>query len=402
MSTEIHPSNDTRAQGTDLGRGSWTPAATPRRGPARARLRRLHRWLGVSAGALLIVTGLSGSLLVFRQEIDAALNPHLLRTEPAATRVPLQQILNGVRQQYADPAPTRVRMPRSRDATYEVWLGAAPERYVYADPYRGTLLGARRPTEFLTGWLFLLHSHLLAGAVGGQVAGVGALALVLLSVTGLVIWWPRRAPWRAWMQRRASLTVARGVGGRRLTFDVHRAVGFYASALLFVGGLTGASLAFPKAGERVASWVTLSPTARAPLAPASRAIAPMLPVDSLLLIAERAQPGGEISYLYLPSAPGQPFRVRKRLPRERHPNGKSFVSVDPITGQVLGVEDGTTAPRGARLYSLLYPLHIGEIGGAPTRLLASLTGLTLPLLAVTGLIQWWRRRRPDRVRTSGD
>ncbi|NUQ21899.1 MAG: hypothetical protein HOQ09_13195 [Gemmatimonadaceae bacterium] len=76
--------------------------------------------------------------------------------------------------------------------------------------------------------------------------------------------------------------------------------------------------------------------------------------------------------------------------------------MDPVTGGVLAVEDATTAARGARLYSLLYPLHIGEIGGAPTRLLASLTGLTLPLLAATGLIRWWRRRRPERGRASGD
>jgi uncharacterized iron-regulated membrane protein len=50
------------------------------------------------------------------------------------------------------------------------------------------------------------------------------------------------------------------------------------------------------------------------------------------------------------------------------------------------------APSGARLFSILYPLHIGVLGGVATRLLAVAAGLSLPLLAVTGALAWWRRR----------
>jgi uncharacterized iron-regulated membrane protein len=352
--------------------------------------------LGLTAGLLLMVTGLTGSALVFRQEIDVALNPHLLRVAPAATRAPLQPILDAARRAYPEDAPSRVRMPQRPDGTYELWFGAAPEHYVYADPYRGTLLGARRPTEFLTGWLFLVHSQLLGGEAGKRVAGVGALALMLLSITGLALWWPRRAPWRAWAQWRAALTVARRAGRARITYDLHRALGFYASALLLVAGLTGASLVFHEWFERAAHWVTgTQPAPEAAAPPRVVADAPSLTVDSLLAIAERAQPGGAISYLYLPAAPGETFRVRKRLSGEMHPNGKSFVHVEPSTGRVLAVEDGVRAPRGARLYSFLYPLHIGVVGGTATRLLALLAGLALPTLGVTGLLVWWRggRRR---------
>jgi uncharacterized iron-regulated membrane protein len=107
----------------------------------------------------------------------------------------------------------------------------------------------------------------------------------------------------------------------------------------------------------------------------------------------RAQPGGAISYLYLPAAPGQTFRVRQRLAGEPHPNGKSVVHVDPTTGRIVAVEDGTRAPRGARLYSVLYPLHTGVAGGWPTRVLAVLAGLSLPGLAVSGVLVWRRRHR---------
>lgn len=332
---------------------------------------------------------------MFRQEIDRALNPHLLRVAPASTRVPLEGIVEAVRREFPQAPPTRIRMPQRAEDPYEFWVGTAPDRYVYADPHRGTLLGARRPTEFLTGWVFLLHSHLLSGEPGKSVAGSAALALVLLSVSGIVLWWPRRPPWRAWALWRASLSVASTGGAKRRTYDLHRALGFYASVLLLVAGTSGASLAFPRAFERAAHLVTGSepetlPTRAAAAPPRGVAV---LPVDSLLALAERAQPGGVVTYVYLPTAPGQAFRVRKRLPGEPHPTGRSFAHLDPVSGRVLGVGDGRQAPRGARLYSVLYPLHIGVLGGTATRVLVLLVGLSLPVLAVTGALVWWRRGR---------
>ena len=369
----------------------------PRAPGVRDLLKTLHRILGLAAGVLLVVSGLTGSALVFRAEIDTALNPGLLRVVPAAQRASLADILDDVARSYPGAPPARVRMPRSPEGTYEVWLGTAPERYVYADPYRdGRLLGAREPKEFLTGWLFLLHSHLLSGEAGNVVAGVGALVLVVLSLSGLVMWWPRGSPWRAWQRWRAAITIGGESGSSRRLYDLHRAIGFYASALLLLAGVTGASLVFHESLERASYWITVSSPLKAVVATPARESATEqrhLPVDSLLAIATRTQPNGVPSYLYLPVAPGENFRLRQRLPGETHPNGKSFVHIEPTTGRVVGVEDGAAAPRGSRLFSMLYPLHIGIVGGGATRLLSVATGLSLPVLAVSGVLMWWRRRR---------
>ncbi|HEU4586571.1 MAG TPA: PepSY-associated TM helix domain-containing protein [Gemmatimonadaceae bacterium] len=358
-----------------------------------------HRWLGLVAGLLLVVIGLSGSALVFRQEIDEALNPELLRVTPAATRVPMQQVLDVAQRAFPDEAPSRIRMPRTPEGVVEVWLGRAPSRYVYVDPYRGTLLGARRPTEFLTGWLFYLHTKLLSGDAGERVVGVGALVLAVLSITGLVLWRPRRRSKRE-AQREARVAIASG-GRRRSAYDLHRAVGFYSSALLLIASLTGASLVFHEAFEGIIYGLTRTPSKPAiPLAvsPPDR---PSLPLDSLLSIAERAQPGGKISYIYPADAPTAAFRVRKRLAPEIHPNGRSYVALDPRTGAVLGVEDGGRAPLGAQVYNALYPLHIGIGGSTAMRVLVLVVGLAPALLAVTGVLQWWRRSARRRRRGRG-
>lgn len=367
-----------------------------RRRGVRPALRWLHGVLGLVAALGLFISGVSGSALVFRSEIDRALDPELLRVVAGDSRASLQAIVDDVRREFPSDTVARIRMPHAPDGSYEIWLGAAPSRYVYADPYSGALLGSREPTEFLTGWLFLLHSQLLAGQVGKWVAGTGALTLILLAATGLVVWWPRRAPWRAWRQWRAALTVEHRHGVTRATHDLHRALGFYSSIFLLLAGVTGASLIFTRSFERIAYWVTFSKPpsteVQAVALPEAASGQKPLPLDSLLRIAQRAQPGGAISYLYFPGVTSGAFGVRKRLPGEEHPNGKSFVYLDPADGRVLSVEDGARAPTGARLYSILYPIHIGAIGGAWTRVLAVLVGLTLAVLPVTGVAMWWRRK----------
>lgn len=362
----------------------------------RRAIGRIHRWTGLGAGLFVAVVGLSGSALVFRDEIDVALEPGLRRASTSGALAPVQQVVDSVARAYPFERATRVRMPRQPGETYEVWLGAEPSRFVYVDPHTARVLGARRPTEFLTGWLFLLHSRALGGEWGKRVVGVVGIALLVLTSGGVAIWWPGRRGLRG------AVSVHRGAGAPRLMFDLHRAVGFYASIFLLVAALTGISLVFPDAARRVTDLVTGTARASGVARPPARSVSThvgMLSLDTLLAIAERAQPKGAISYLYLPDASGAPFRVRKQLPTELHPNGKSFVTIDPRDGRVLRVEDGSRAQPGARLYDILYPIHTGVWGGRAGRLLAVFVGLMPAFLATTGLLVWWRRtmRRRSRI-----
>ena len=345
--------------------------------------------MGLGAGLLLASTGLAGSLLVFREPLDRWLTPGLLVVRPGPVRVPLQPILDKVARAHPADRVTRVRAPSREDSAYEIWLEHdGDERYVYADPYTGRILGERGARSYALGWLFFWHTRLLSGTAGQRAIGVLGVLLFTLAVSGIVLWWPRRGAAIG-----PSITVAMRSGWARVSYDLHRMVGFYASWLLLVASVTGLSLVFPLAFQRGLEAATRSaPAPAAPRARTSPAL-PALPLDSLLAIAERAQPGGAISYIYAASGePGSTVRVRKRLPGELHQNGKSFVYLDPRAGAVLLVEDGRIAPLGSRIYSALYPIHTGAALGLPTRLLTLLTGLAPTLLGITGVAIWWRRR----------
>jgi uncharacterized iron-regulated membrane protein len=105
--------------------------------------------------------------------------------------------------------------------------------------------------------LIALHDDLLAGPAGRRVNGLGALAVLLVVLTGLVVWWPGIARWRR------SLVLRRTVGWARLTWDLHSAVGIWSSAFVLVSALSGLYLCFPEELQTFGDWIDPPTEARA-------------------------------------------------------------------------------------------------------------------------------------------
>jgi uncharacterized iron-regulated membrane protein len=70
------------------------------------------------------------------------------------------------------------------------------------------------------GWLALVHTELLIGERGKTVLGVSALLLLCLSVTSLILWWPRNG------KISRGFKIAWSAPTKKLVFDIHRALVF--------------------------------------------------------------------------------------------------------------------------------------------------------------------------------
>ena len=357
---------------------------------------KLHLYVGLALSGLLVMLSLTGSALVFRDAIDRALNPELLQVEPDGEQVGLTQMLRRVRTAYAQTTPHLIGFPQAPDQPYKVWLKNGKE--VYVDPYRGTVLGLRSSQEGVMNTLFALHAELLAGQTGAWIVGVSGLLLLLLSGTGIVLWWPALRMTRRRMLLR--LTLAWRHGWTRLNYDLHRAGGFYTALFVLLVALTGSGLIFYESTGAVLSWVTGSPPSLPP--PPSSQVAPAsgetITPDEATAAAARALPDAAITFLYLPQTEEAPVTVRLRTPEEWHPNGRSFTYVDRYSGEVLRTDDAREAPQGKRILHTFYPLHIGAVGGPLMRILYLVLGLAPTVLVVTGTIIWynrWRRKHPS-------
>jgi len=118
---------------------------------------------------------------------------------------------------------------------------------------------------------------------------------------------------------------------------------------------------------------------------------PRIDPDRLLAIAAREAPGARPTGLYMDE---NPVRIPMRYPEDRTPAGRTNIFIDAYSGAVVYHLDSRTGPLGFRIVKLWNrEIHTGDILGWPTRIIAAAASLMLPLLAVTGPLVWWNRRR---------
>lgn len=354
----------------------------------------LHLYTGLVVGLLLVLSGLTGSLLVFREEIEEQvypeLMPQLIKAAPPGKRVSIQVVRDAVGRAYPHERPSSISLPHTPQQAYKVSMNDAHHLLVYVDPYSGKILGAHRQADTFMGWIGLLHTELLSGERGEIILGIGAVLLICMGVTGIILWWPRNG------KITSGFKVQWAAPWKKMNFDLHRASGIYAAPFVLITAFTGVSLVFNETVAGIINAVTLSPAQVAPpLSGPRRAEIPMPDLDRLLQQAEQILPAATATRITFPQTPQAPWVIRKKFPQESQPNGRNFIYFDQYTGKVLQVVNTTTAPLGIRIYNVLYPTHIGVIGGTSTRILQVIIGLVPTVLFITGFIMWKNRKQKN-------
>ena len=214
----------------------------------RRALFQAHLYSGVAVGLYIFMISVTGSVLVYRNELYRATTPKPILSTGSGPRLSDGQLAEAARRLYPDYRVVRIARARNLDQAVDVWLRRGnTTRMRLFDPKTGRDLGNSVPTGiWLVSKLMDLHDNLLAGPTGRQVNGMGAFALLVLASTGLVIWWPGSKTWRR------SLTLHRGVGWKRFTWHLHSMVGFWSFAFTIIFGVSGVYLAIPEPVQELA------------------------------------------------------------------------------------------------------------------------------------------------------
>ena len=346
----------------------------------RRPLLAVHQWVGLAAGLFLVVIAISGSALVFENEIDRALNPSTSFVTPGAQPLPIETL--AARVQAARPGDQigGVRIADKPDQAYEFSLRSRQAAMV--DPYTGAILGLREREKSFARWVHLLHTRFVAGDIGEKMVGGFSVAMLGLAITGLVLWWPRKI-----------LSVGSGSSWKRTNFGLHNVLGFYSSLVMLFITLSGVLIAFEATTDPLVR--RLNPAMPEAPAPQSTPVAgrSRISIDEAIAIAERALPGAFASNVGIPNGPKAVFRIFKKFPEDRTPAGRSRVYLDQFSGKVLLVENTRTAPLGTRILNLKRSAHTGDIFGTPTQTLYFIVSLGIALQAITGALMWRNGRR---------
>jgi uncharacterized iron-regulated membrane protein len=374
----------------------------------------LHLWTGLVFGTILVVLGLTGSVLSWTHELDAFLNPGFLHVAPPdgmRTGEPLhadpaliQAVGDALARDVRYGKPSMLEMPeRAGDvfvASYRLARGQGDgpwvqtlTRQVMIDPANLSVTGERNWGEFgvsralLMPTIFHIHRYMVAGDTGKVIVAVSGVALLLTGLSGLILWWPRMLRSAVWH----AVTVRHGGSWPRFSFQLHRAAGFFAAPVLLVTALSGVYFNMPQ-------WVTPFVDVVSPVTPNARLVnrsaGPGISPAAAVTAAQAAFPDGRVSRVSFAAKAGQPFEVRVRQPDElRQGPGATRVSIDSGDASVLRIIDPERARGGDRFVSWLFPLHTGEVFGLGGRIFISLFGFLPLAFFVTGLVIWIKLRK---------
>ncbi len=370
------------------------------RRPQRVWLRRLnfqiHLWVGLILTLYLIMIGLTGTVLVFREELEslAGINPwHNLRTTGA--QADPVAVIESVRSALPAARLISLSAPTQSNPVYVAVLQGRGRNFgsgsVAIHPVTAQVLG-RMPRRLPHNWAWLgvvrnLHETLLFGVTGREVNGALAGALLLVNLTGMVIWWPGLRGWT----RALAVDFARN--WRRVNFDLHRAVGFWTLAIVSFWGISGVYFGWSRDAIRLVDRISPLISAMPPAVRVEpQAVANGADLHFMLSEAARLDPGATLRQIAFPSGRRAPLEISMQRAGTRGAEFADILYFDPYDGRCLAIwKYGVNQSLGDWLIWLQIPLHFGTFWGLGVKILWALFSLSIPLLCVTGALMYWNR-----------
>jgi uncharacterized iron-regulated membrane protein len=359
----------------------------------RRALFQVHLWAGVLLSLYVMVIALTGSILVFRAELTRLQLPSKLRAHDAQRQVPVQQVVDRFQLDYPGAKLASLQTPSEQLPVFVLTGTDSSQRplTLLADPSLGALI---RQTRTWLDWVYDLHVYLLLGqSYGMQVNGIGSALLLLITASGLYLWWPGVKLWTR------GLRMSFKHNWRRIAYDAHNAIGFWTVLLVTWWAVSGAYFGWYRQVTAVVSAISPLQGMRSPSLPAmppSTSIRTTLP--EILASVEHASPHGHLFSLSDPELTGPTVYalVDRRAPGDF--SHRDIVTMSTQDARVLTVwHYGENHTAGDRFLWAMHPLHFGTLWGLAFKALWALAGVALALLSITGLLMYWNRFLRHRV-----
>ncbi len=313
----------------------------------------LHKWIGLILAILIIPLSLTGAALVWDEALEHGLNPQRYAVT-GGNAIDVQAYVDAARAVLAsgeriatigrdDAGPVAARQAGQRAA------GPPARTTLWLDPPSARVRDHASGSSGLIRGMHQIHGSLMIPGIGRAVVGWIGVAMTLSCFTGLWLWWPTVGKWVRGLRWRRH---------RNLDTNLHHLTGFWVALPLFMLSLTGMWISFPGIFGGGA---------------------PRLDVDSVIAGAQVLAPD-DWQQITRPTD-------RKPVWSVSFSDIPNTVTIDDATGTagIASAPPETTARLMRRLLD-------GTRMGAVWQTIMFLGGLIPALLAVTGIIMWWRAR----------
>lgn len=357
-----------------------------------------HRWLGFISGLVVFIVSITGCLFCFQDEIQDALYEYRTVHNPGTPYVQPSKLVSAVKTAYPKASPDYIYYyGAERPAGVLANMGKEGFEYVFLDPYTGKITHHEKPQTNFFIIIEYLHLYLLLPpAIGKWIVGVSVIIFIVLMITGIILWWPKRKT-----DRKRSFTIKWGGRWRRVNYDLHNVLGFYSTAVALILAITGLAIAFEPVSKAIYLAANLGKDIKNEveevksdsLKRAGTAKQPV--IDLAFAYARKEAPKAEMFLIHNDPAVSGAIGVGAYPKSMRYAYATGF-EFDKYNGKLLKSYLYEKKSAGLKLNEMNYDIHVGQIIGLPGKIIAFLVSLICASLPITGLIIWLGKRKKSK------
>lgn len=361
---------------------------------------KIHLWLGLSVGLIVVFLGITGCMLAFQREIESI--THTYTYVKVENREFLQPSELGKIARAALPGKMlhSVTYGEKDHSARVAFYHYEPNYYyiAYINPYSGEVLKVKDMERDFFRILVDGHFYLwLPPNIGQPIVATATLIFLVMMITGLILWWPRNKA-----ARKQRFSIKWNARWRRVNYDLHNVFGFYMTWVAIFLALTGLVFGFQWFAKAV-YWTTSGGKQMTAFyePPAGKAISSDMPaIDRIYQKMKTEHAAAETIEVHYP------VNDSVAIAAGANPDAGTYWKIDyryfdQRTLQEIHVKHlygrfgtTTTADKIARMN---YDVHVGAIGGITTKIIAFFASLLAASLPITGFYIWWGRRRKKRI-----
>jgi uncharacterized iron-regulated membrane protein len=366
---------------------------------AKTIMAKLHLWLGLGSGLVVFIVALTGSLLVFEDELEPVLYPrfHKVDVVEGAHRLPLDAIVSSAQKAFPDKKVGRILVEPHPDRTVIVALKQSKKEKdllsVAVNPYTGQVVDSRIEQDSFFAVVIRLHRYLCMGDTGKVITGISCCSFLIIMLSGLVLWWPNRK------NRKQRFRVKWDASFKRLNWDLHAVLGFYVVPFTFLIASTGLIWSYKWVNNLLFYAFDGKPQTKreAPANPTVAVAKQAVFFEKIYTETNRLLPNTGLVTLTMPDKDSLAVTVSKSNDEAAISNIVDFLYFENKTGDLVKKRLYDDETKGFKARRVIFPIHTGSLLGWPTKIIALLAALTTASLPITGFMIWWGRTRKKKA-----
>lgn len=362
--------------------------------------RRIHLYLGLTTGLIVMITCLTGAILVYEKELKELFNKNRYFHSNQGNALPADSLVtiaeSAMKKKavsiklYSNPLRNaEINVPANPNKTVKIPSKRPPVETVFVNPVTGEIVEVYNSRASFFFFTMNVHRWMLSGQTGRIIVGISTLIFLFILITGIILWWPKNA---AILKQRINLKWKAGF--KRLNHDYHVVLGFYSSLFLFVLAFTGLAWSFQWFNDGIFKVTGTKQTRIEPLKNEVSKDAKSTLQYAYLTVKE-AVPSPYYS-VSLPKKPEDAYAITV-LPESASMDVATEVYfVNCYTGALIGVQKFSEKNTGQKVRAAFKPVHTASIFGQFSKLIGFIVCLLGTFFPISGVIMWWNRTNKKR------